>query len=383
MYTRYTKRRLSDVRAFMDKEGIDLCIVMHPENQYYLSGLKATNYSRPIVFIVEKSLTNLVIPALEEEHAAHEARVDKTFVYYEHPEKANEGTSYLQAIDKIILKYAKGRRIGVETNVVSAYLYTYLRMAGFELIDIGQKIAEMRFIKDEAEIEMIIKSGELVTLALSVSLENACVGISELELDHFGNKAFLEEAAKKYPNSTVKNSFVESPSGVERTIMPHVFSNTRKLQQGDVIIHSRGVSLNGYGAENERTFFIGEPTKEQIHAFNIVYEAQKAAREAIKPGITAAEVDTIARKVIQNAGHGKYFIHRTGHGMGIGIHEEPSLRFDSDLVLREGMVFSIEPGIYVPGIGGFRHSDTVILTKDSSKLITEYPRELKDLVFPS
>jgi|SRR5665648_55697 len=289
-----TKRRLSDLRAFMDKQGIDLCIVMQPRNQYYLSGFKAIIYSRPIVFIVEKSLTNLIIPALEKEHAAHEARTDKTFVYYEHPEKANEGTSYLHAIDKIILKYAKGIRIGVEINVVSAYLYTYLRMADFKPVDIGQKIAEMRSIKDEVEIEMLIKSGELANIALSASLENARAGISELELDQFGNKALLEEVARKYPNSTVYY-YSQSPSGVERTIIPHVFSNTRKLQQGDVIIHSRQVGLNGYRAENERTFFIGEPTKEQKHVFNIVYEAQKSAREVIEPGMTAGEVDMLAR----------------------------------------------------------------------------------------
>jgi Xaa-Pro dipeptidase len=199
-------------------------------------------------------------------------------------------------------------------------------------------------------------------------------------LDQFGNKALLEEVARKYPDSTV-DYFVMSPSGVERTIMPHVYSNTRKLKQGDVIIHSRQVGLNGYRAENERTFFIGEPTKEQERLFNIAYQAQKAAVEAIRPGMTAAEVDRIARGIIQDAGYGEYFIHRTGHGIGIGTHEEPSLRFDSGIVLQEGMAFSIEPAIFVPGIGGFRHSDTVILTKDGARLITEYPRELKDLIF--
>ena len=105
-----------------------------------------------------------------------------------------------------------------------------------------------------------------------------------------------------------------------------------------------------------------------------------AAREAVKPGMTAAEVDTVARKVIQDAGYGEYFIHGTGHGMGIGVHEEPSLRFDSDLVLQEGMVFSLEPAIFVPGIVGFRHSDTIVLTKCGSKLLTEYPRELEDFL---
>jgi Xaa-Pro dipeptidase len=373
-------RRLADLRAYMDKQGIDLCIVMHPENQYYLSGFKAILYSRPIVFVIEGTKTDLIIPALEEEHAAHEANVDETFVYYEHPEMAHEGISYIQALDKVLSKYGEGKTVGLEFNVASLYLSTHLRTAGFRLADIGQKIAEMRYIKDENEIKMLEMSGEMVNLALKASLENARAGISELELDQFGNKALLEEVARKYPDSTV-DYFVMSPSGVERTIMPHVYSNTRKLKQGDVIIHSRQVGLNGYRAENERTFFIGEPTKEQERLFNIAYQAQKAAVEAIRPGMTAAEVDRIARGIIQDAGYGEYFIHRTGHGIGIGTHEEPSLRFDSGIVLQEGMAFSIEPAIFVPGIGGFRHSDTVILTKDGARLITEYPRELKDLIF--
>ena len=373
-------RRLADLRAYMDKQGIDLCIVMHPENQYYLSGFKAILYSRPIVFVIEGTKTDLIIPALEEEHAAHEANVDETFVYYEHPEMAHEGISYIQALDKVLSKYGEGKTVGLEFNVASLYLSTHLRTAGFRLADIGQKIAEMRYIKDENEIKMLEMSGEMVNLALKASLENARAGISELELDQFGNKALLEEVARKYPDSTV-DYFVMSPSGVERTIMPHVYSNTRKLKQGDVIIHSRQVGLNGYRAENERTFFIGEPTKEQERLFNIAYQAQKAAVEAIRPGMTAAEVDRIARGIIQDAGYGEYFIHRTGHGIGIGTHEEPSLRFDSGIVLQEGMAFSIEPAIFVPGIGGFRHSDTVILTKDGARLITEYPRELEDLIF--
>jgi Xaa-Pro dipeptidase len=373
-------RRLADLREYMDKQGIDLCIVMHPENQYYLSGFKAIIYSRPIVFVIEGTKTDLIIPALEEEHAAHEAKVDETFVYYEHPEMAHEGISYIQALDRVLSKYGEGKTVGLEFNVASLYLSTHLRTAGFRLADIGQKIAEMRYIKDENEIKMLEMSGEMVNLALKASLENARAGISELELDQFGNKALLEEVARKYPDATV-DYFVMSPSGVERTIMPHVYSNTRKLKQGDVIIHSRQVGLNGYRAENERTFFIGEPTKEQEHLFNIAYQAQKAAVEAIKPGMTAAEVDKIARGIIQDAGYGEYFIHRTGHGIGIGTHEEPSLRFDSGIVLQEGMAFSIEPAIFVPGIGGFRHSDTVILTKDGARLITEYPRELKDLIF--
>lgn len=128
-------------------------------------------------------------------------------------------------------------------------------------------------------------------------------------------------------------------------------------------------------------FFVGQPTEQQKTAFQAALEAQLTALEVIKAGISAKEVDNAARKVFQEAGLEEYSIHRTGHGIGIGLHEEPSLRFDNDLILQEGMVFTIEPGIYIPGVGGFRHSDTVILTDKGTELITEYPREMRDLIF--
>jgi len=256
----------------------------------------------------------------------------------------------------------------------------HLKEHGYKLIYIGEKIAEMRSIKDEQEIELLIESGKLVSLALSESLRNARAGVSEIELDQFGNKALFEEAATRYPDSSL-DYLVISPSGLVRTVMPHLFSNTRKLQGKDIVIHSRQVGLNGYRAECERTFFIGKPNDKQTEVFNVVVNAQRAAIEKVQPGIKAKDVDMAARKIIQEAGYGEYCVHRTGHGLGLDLHEEPYLRFDSDLILKEGMVFSIEPGIYIPNVAGFRHSDTVLITENGAKVITDYPRELKDLIF--
>jgi Xaa-Pro dipeptidase len=101
----------------------------------------------------------------------------------------------------------------------------------------------------------------------------------------------------------------------------------------------------------------------------------------IKPGVTAAEVDEVSRNILNKEGFADYFIHRVGHGIGISAHEEPSLRFDNDLILKENMVFTIEPGIFIPGVGGFRHSDTLILTKNGGRRVTEYPSELEDLTY--
>jgi Xaa-Pro dipeptidase len=373
-------KRISEMKNFMEENHLKASIIINFENQYYLSGFKAITYSRPVVLVIEPERTNLIVPALEEVHAQSEAQTDQLYVYYEHPEKSSRGITYLDHTKSILSKFAPGSKIGVEFHslpVKVAYLIKDMRL---ELFDIGDKIAEMRYIKDSQEIALLQESGRLVSLALRESLKHTQPGMTEIELDSYGNQALFNETAKKHPNATLE-FFVMSPSGLSRSIMPHVFSNTRQLEEKDIIIHSRQVGLNGYRAECERTLFVGEPTEEQKNAFQVALEAQLAALDVIKVGVRAKDVDDAARKVIRKAGLEDYAIHRTGHGIGIGLHEEPSLRFDNDLILQEGMAFSIEPGLYIPGVGGFRHSDTVILTKEGTKLITDYPKELKDLIF--
>jgi Xaa-Pro dipeptidase len=375
-----SEKRLASLREYMSQNKMGLAIVMHPENQYYISGFKALIYSRPIVLAIKPDAETLIVPGLEEKHAHADSSVSEIMVYYEHPEEAKKGISYLEHLDSLLSKYPRGTKIGVELNVMSTGLANHIKEKGFELSDVGRKIMEMRFIKEQQEIDLMVEAGKLVSLAVSESLKNARAGISEIELEQFGHKALLLETSRKYPDS-VMDYIGMSPSGLARSIMPHVFSNTRKLEPNDIVIHSRQVGLNGYRAECERTFFIGKPTVKQIEAFKAAEEAQKAGMDIIKPGLKAKEVDLAARRIIQKAGLGQYAIHRTGHGIGIGMHEEPYLRFDSDLILEEGMAFSIEPGVYIPGVGGFRHSDTIIITKNGCKMITDYPRGLKDLIF--
>jgi Xaa-Pro dipeptidase len=161
--------------------------------------------------------------------------------------------------------------------------------------------------------------------------------------------------------------------------MPHVFSNTRRLEKGDVIIHSRQVALNGYRGESERTCFVGKPSQKQEEMFHLMLEAQLAGLDALRPGVPMKEVDAASRTVFQEAGLGEYFIHRTGHGLGISIHEPPFLRFDEDMLVQEGMVFTVEPAIFIPGLGGFRHSDTAIVTADGIQITTEHPNDLASM----
>lgn len=375
-----TAERIECLRKAMDQKGLDASIIFNFENQFYFSGLKAITYSRPIILIVEHTRQSLIIPKLEENHAREKTDVDALYVYYEVEGSSEKSTDYRELFDQVLLKLNDGSKIGIEYGSLPTNFTFRVQEKGFRIEDIGRIIADLRAIKSDEEIEMVKKSGELVSDALKQTLENSGSCQSELEIDYYGNQFLFEEISMKYTDSTL-DYFVMSPSGIERTNMPHVFSNTRKLEDGDIIIHSRQVGLNGYRAECERTFFVGEPTERQKEVFDVMLRAHEAALDFIKVGVTAREVNAAALKVIREAGLEEYVSHRTGHGIGIGQHEEPSLRFDNDLELQAGMVFCVEPGIYIPGVGGFRHSDTVVLREKGTEIITEYSRELENLIF--
>lgn len=373
------EKRLSEIRDFMKENEIGACLVSQPDNQYYFSGFSSRNYSRPIIVVILPDKSVLIVPALDEKPARAKTIADELCVYYEVPEKAVVATSYLDHLDKLLAKLPSGTRIGSEFQFINLALVNHLKNYGFEMFDIGPKIAHMRMIKDKEEIEALMEAGDLVNIGMTVTLANVRVGISETELDQVGTDAVFKEAKKRYPDVTL-GMRIMTPSGPDRSGMPHVNSSTRKLEEGDVAIHSRHVIIYGYMSELERTFFVGEPSSLHKELFEIVYNAQQAGIDMLAPGVMGKEIDSAARKVIQDAGYGEYFVHRTGHGIGLTVHEGPYLRFDSDTILEEGMVVTVEPAVYIPKVGGFRHSDTFIITRDGKKALTSYPRELKDLI---
>ena len=364
----------------MESKNLEIALIFEPDNQYYISGFKAITYSRPIVTVLTKEKIELIVPGLEEEHANEVAKVDKIYIYYEIPEMADRGISYKDHLNSILSQIPSGSRIGIEKDIVPANFSEYLINKGFKVEDVGEKIFRMRYVKDKEEVELLRIAGFLSDIALKGSLDAARVGLSEMEFDACGDAVLLKYVADHYPNTYI--GFANwTCSGIDRTVKPHLDSNTRKFESGDVVIHSRQVWYKGYRAENERTFYVGKPTEKQKDVFKIAVEAQQAGLDIIKPGIPARMVDEAARKVIAKAGLALYSNHRIGHGLGLSEHEEPYLRFDNELILEEGMTFSIEPGIYIPGIGGFRHSDTVIITKNGAEWITNYTRSVEDLIF--
>lgn len=181
--------------------------------------------------------------------------------------------------------------------------------------------------------------------------------------------------------ATTVEQLIMTPSGTERSILPHALSTTRQLRPDDVLIHTRQVGLSGYRAELERTAFVGRPDDRQVYAFKVIRAAQQAAMAAVRAGVPCRLVDAAARAVIDGAGLGSFAIHRTGHGIGLTAHEPPYLRYDNDAPLEEGMIITIEPGVYIPGTGGFRHSDTLIVRSLGHDRLTEHPSDLDSLTF--
>src|SRR5829696_5008015 len=370
--------RLATLRQTLDAQGLDAGVFMSPANIAYLSGFQALIYSRPIYLVVDRQRTILIVPGLEEEHAGHAIGIDRVVVYYEHPEKGTPGEN---APDTLANELTAGglRTVGIEYASAPVALRERLEAGGITTGDLSPAIIRMRIIKDAGEIELMKQAATLARIGVMATLEAAAPVQSQLAIESLGTNAILEAATEMTPDATV-NLLGFTTSGPE-TSLPHLITTTRRLANPDLAIHSRQVAVDGERAELERTFAIGSMAGQVLDVFNVAEAAQQAAIAACTVGRPMKEVDSAARGIIQKAGYGEYSVHRTGHGLGIEPHEAPYIRWDNDSPLEEGMVVSIEPGIYIPGVCGARHSDTVVVTASGPLVITDAPYGPDNLTF--
>jgi len=236
----------------------------------------------------------------------------------------------------------------------------------------------MRAVKDDAEVALIAEAARITAAGVEASLVCCGPDATELDVDGAGTAAVMRSVGRFGIDVTV-DLLTMTPSGSVRSALPHALSTSRRLRDGDVLIHTRQVGLNGYRAELERTAFIGTPGDAMMRAFEAVRAAQRAAIASVGPGIPCSDVDRAARRILGDAGLASYTIHRTGHGIGLSAHEPPYLRYDNDAPLESGMVITVEPGIYIRGIGGFRHSDTVLVGPDGPRVLTSFPTDAETL----
>ena len=373
------ERVLYDVR----QAGVDALIVLAPANTYYVSGFRAITYSRPVLVVVTDHPA-LIIPELEESHARLRSAIRTIRTYSDMALGGLTGRSTFQLAIDLTVDVMRdlglhGKRVGFETTSFTVDGHAYLTQAwGEPLVPVKGLIERLRTVKDEEELHLIRVGCELAEHGMRVEVDDSVPGTAEVEIMARGNAAMLELAARRFPDLHITSG--SRPVSGEKSVLPHSIPSGRRLQRGDVVIHGTGCVVEGYYSEDERTIFVGPPTSEQRRLFDVMARAQQSAVDAIRPGVKCQEIDRTARGVIEQAGYGPQFMHRTGHGIGIDIHEAPYFSASDETGLRPGMGMSVERGVYADGGGGSRHSDTIIVTQSGADVLTKFPKTLAELV---
>jgi Xaa-Pro dipeptidase len=337
----------------------------------YLTGLDFHLMERPIVgFFPDNGSPILVLPELESEKVAE---IDfEILAYFYNEDQSTWASVFKTALDECGLNKGK---LGVVPRRLRLLELSFIEQAcpAFEMVSCQELMKEMRMIKSPAEIELISEAVRIAECALTSVISGIKPGITEKQLASRLVSRLLHEG------SDPDLPFFPIVSFGENAANPHATPTDRILKSGDLVLIDFGAKHLGYVSDITRTMAMGDvnPELEQIAAF--VLEANTAGRKAVRPGIPASQVDQITRNVIEKAGYGEYFFHRTGHGIGKEGHEEPYISKYDQTILEPGMTFTIEPGIYISGRGGVRIEDNVVVTPDGCQSITGFPRELTQL----
>ncbi|GIO42729.1 M24 family metallopeptidase [Paenibacillus apis] len=359
-------QRWIELEQQMHRQGMDTLLITDPKHVYYLTGFLSNPHERFLGLLLKAgSEPVLFAPALDGE-AAKAAIGSMELITHQDTEDP-----YLLLRQRLESDRPIGT-FGLEKEYVTLDRYERLQEAlQFSAsADIGPSLREMRIRKSPEEIKRMRHAVKLIEQVLELSLKQIKEGVTENEL-----VAEVEYQIRKL--GADGPSFDSMVLFGEKTALPHGVPGERKLQSGDMIMFDIGVYANGYASDITRTFGFGELAAEQIKIYETVLAANEAAIAAIKPGVTFGSIDKAARDVIEAAGYGPYFNHRLGHGLGIDVHEFPSVHGQNELFLREGNVFTVEPGIYVPGVAGVRIEDDVTVTDSGVDVLTSFPKHLQ------
>lgn len=362
-----TTSRFDKLSASLSTSGLDAAILNPGPTLTYLTGLHFHLMERPtVLFFAPGKTPALVLPELEMQKVTGLAITP--FPYGENP--AEWDAAFRGAVQSLDLD---GKKIGVETRQLRLLEYQFVKSAApaADFPDAGAALASLRLRKDAAEVESMRRAARIAESALEAVIPLVKVGMTEKEL-----AAELIVQLFKH-GSEPELPFAPIVSAGPNSANPHASPSDRKLQRGDLLVVDWGAAFGGYISDLTRTFAVGEVDAECARIHAVVQEANAAGRAAAKPGVPCAEVDKAARAVIEAAGYGKFFTHRTGHGIGMEPHEDPYIRGDNMQILKAGMTFTIEPGIYLPNRNGVRIEDNVVITDSGVDVLSSLPREMK------
>ncbi|MGJ8515869.1 M24 family metallopeptidase [Carnimonas bestiolae] len=369
--------RIDKIRGQMSRLGLDYYVSFSPDNIFYLTNFKNMVHERPFILVVTpKGPLQFISPLLEAKHVHARSVGDiEILPYFEFP--APKGKEWSDVFKQAV---PAGSKVGIE-SVCPHQIYAAIEGEAVEV----NLIDDARAIKSPFEINRIAYSCELITKAHDEFMAAAAPGRTVIETASAAQQSIIGQLLQDDPSY---NPFCTRVGAVfqngRTTFDPHNFSTINIAMEANggphlTIINSE---LSGYGAEVERTFFLGSATDEEKKYFDIMMEGRNLAYELAKPGTLMSDVDRAVNDLFKSKGVGDLLLHRTGHGMGITAHESPFLAEGCEQELQENMTFTIEPGIYSEKFGGFRHSDTIVVGKDGPINLTETPDDLDSLILP-
>jgi len=353
--------------AALRASGLEALALNPCPSLVYLTGLHFHLMERPVVAIFTPDAPPAVIlPELE--LLKVQGLPVQSFPYGENP-AGWEGV-FRQAVESLGLE---GKRIGVEPLAMRLLEFGYLRAGAptASFPDASAVVSRLRVRKDADEIAAMRRAVQIAQSALEATIPLMKIGMTEKEL-----AAELVVQLLRH-GSQFEMPFAPIVSGGPNSANPHASPTDRPLEPGDLLVVDWGAAFDGYMSDLTRTFAVGEVEEEFAKIHRIVQEANAAGRAAARPGARCAEVDIAARSVIDKAGYGVFFTHRTGHGIGMEGHEDPYMRGDNEQTLEPGMAFTVEPGIYLPGRNGARIEDNVVITEHGADCLSDMAREIR------
>ncbi|AEV95026.1 M24 family metallopeptidase [Pediococcus claussenii] len=360
--------KLDEVQKWVSEQHLDLAYISDFESIHYLTGFGSDPIERVLaLFVFPDHEPFLFAPALEVEAIKDTGWNHPVYGYLDHEKPFTLIAEHIKQINPNPVKW------GIEKDNLTVDRFELIRGqfpdATFTS-DLTPLIQQLRLIKTNDEIAKLDAAGREADYAFEVGFKAIQAGKSEADV-----AAELEYALKK--RGVMNMSFDTLIQAGAHAAEPHGATGATKIQNNELILFDLGTVHEGYISDASRTVALGALNDKQADIYKVCLEAQLTAQAAAKPGITAASLDKIARDIITKAGYGEYFIHRLGHGMGMGEHEFPSIMEGNNMVLQEGMCFSIEPGIYIPEVAGVRIEDCVHITKDGCKPFTHTSKELQ------
>ncbi|WP_019242528.1 MULTISPECIES: M24 family metallopeptidase [Bacillus] len=348
--------KLQKLRESLDKLQVEGILITNPYNRRYITGFTGTAG----VALISQSKALFITDFRYTEQAAAQC---PDFEIIKHTQAIHEEVAYQAKLLGI-------SKLAFEQDVLTYATYTnYKNAFSGDFVPVSNVVEKLRLIKTNPEIKILKEAAKIADAAFEHIIGFIRPGISELDVSNE-----LEFFMRK--QGATSSSFDIIVASGHRSALPHGVASDKIIEKGDFVTLDYGAYYNGYVSDITRTVAVGNPSDELKNIYNIVLEAQLRGMAGIKPGMTGKEADALTRDYIEENGFGPNFGHSTGHGIGLEVHEGPALSYKSDIVLEPGMAVTVEPGIYVPGLGGVRIEDDTIITNEGNEALTHSPKQL-------